>query len=361
MTTLRDYTIVLEIVPTRPLAHGEGTAGNVQLFRRLKILVERNGQWVEEEIPEVSGAALKSALREEGAFDILRSCAIEAPTKSQIRFLMKGGKLSKGGGNNVNLDAMRKIAELAPIMSVMGAMDDSYSRPGKIRVSSVQPWCKETVESGAAPRRIRALTVMVDDKELSGGGETVELYPGKTPVPLAMCTQVIERFAHDMMSSPKGRVLLEKAGVSIELEDKAAALKVRRGHGEKVKSKEKVSEAMPYSCEVVSPGTPMWATIVLQDATEIEWGFLLSCLWIWISKGAYLGGGRREDWGRCRVRISGAIEHETPIGTMPVSPGTEVVIGTEDPDALKRNTAVLAYRKHLSKNAADIRSLVEGM
>lgn len=360
MNNLRDYTIVLEITPTRPLAHGEGTAGNVQLFRRLKTPVYRDGKWVEEEIPEVSGAAFKSALREEGAFDILRSCEIEAPTKSQIRFLMKGGKLSKGGGNNVNLGAMRKVAELAPIMSVMGAMDDSYSRPGKIRVSSIQPWCEETVSAGHAPRKVRALTVLVDGHELSGGGESVELYPGMEPIPLAMSTQVIERFAHDMMSSPKGRALLEGAGVAGELEDKAAALKARKSKG-KVKGANKVSEAMPYSYEVISPGTPMWATIVLQDATEIEWGFLLSCLWMWISKGAYLGGGRREDWGRCRVRISGAIEHETPIGTMPVSPGTSVAIGSEDPDTIRRNTAVLAYRRHLSYNAKDIRSLVEGL
>jgi len=358
MTQLRDYTIVLEITPTRPLSHGEGTAGNVQLFRRVKVPVERDGVWVEEEIPEVSGAALKSALREEGAFDILRTCEIEAPTKSQIRFLMKGGRLSKGGGNSVNLDAMRKIAELAPIMSVMGAMDDSYSRPGKIRVSPVQPWCEETVKEGLAPRLIKALTVTVNGEELSGGGHEIELYPGKTPIPIGVCTQVIERFAHDMMSSPKGRALLEQGQMAGELEDKAAALKVRRGKGEKVKSKEKASEAMPYSYEVISPNVPMWATIVLQDATEIEWGFLLSCLWMWISKGAYLGGGRREDWGRCRVRVSGAIEHETPIGTMPVSPGTEIALGDEDPAAIKRNSAVLAYRKHLTANAKEIRDLV---
>jgi len=353
---LRDYTLVLEITPTRPLAHGEGAVGNVQLFRRIKIPIERDGQWIEEEIPEVSGAALKSALREEGAYDILRTCEID-PTKDQLRFLMKGGRLSKGGGNSVNLDAMRKIAELAPIMSVMGAMDDSYSRPGKIRVGSVQPWCKETVEAGLAPRRIRALTVLVDGKELSGGGETVELYPGKTPIPLHMSTQVIERFAHDMMSSPKGRVLLERGGMSKEIEDKSAALRVRRDRGEKVKSKEKVSEAMPYSYEVISPGTPMWTTITLQDATVIEWGFLLSSIWMWISKGAYLGGGRREDWGRCRVRISGAIEHETPIGTMPVSPGTKLSLSAEDPNS----AAVLAYRQHLVEHAADIRTLVGGM
>jgi CRISPR type IV-associated protein Csf2 len=347
------YHLILEITPTQPIAHGMGTAGNTQILRRIRVPVCRDGEWSEEEIPCVSGAAFKAALREQAAFDVLTAIGAtpETTSKDALRLILKGGKLG-AGKQGVNLDELRRISDLMPLLAVFGAMDDGYQRAGKIAVSDVRPWCAELVDAGVAPRTLRPMAVTIDGQEQPQETD-IALFPGVTPVPLALATQTVERFKHDMSLSQVGMRFLGGAAVA-QIEDSAAAVKAARNAGKKVSKEDRreACESMPYSYEVISPNVPMYSQISVRDATDIEWGCFLAALVHWVASGAHLGGVSREDWGRCSVRIAGAIRQSLAPGVQAVPAGEALAI----PETTSsEHAAVLAYQEHVCSQQAEIR------
>lgn len=353
MTTRNSYTLVLEIKTTSPLTHGSGNEGNEQVLHTREVLVNDPDEgWLRERIPCVSGAALKATLREFAVRDALERAGVPdgGVSKDALRLLAKGGKNDRGG-QSVSLEAARELRDLFPLLSVFGSMDGGLPLRGRIQVSEVMPFCDAAVDAGVVPRKVTRLSVADLDAELTVDGEEIPVWAGTEPVPLHLTRTKVQYYRHDMLSGPHTH-LLQAAAVA-EIEDKRAA---RKGTSAAKEVRREANESMPYSMQAIAPGVPMVATIRLADATEAEFGCLVTALARWVGAGAVLGGAATKGHGRCQVRVAGALRYSPATGDVAADPGSmlEIHVGSED-RALQN---AQAYDAHIRERAEDIRAYV---
>lgn len=341
----RDYTVAMEITPTAPLTHGSGSDGNVQVLRTMEYVVdepdpERPGKVTPRRlrVPCVSGASFKATLREHAFGHMAEVLGLQDGQidRDKLRLLLKGGK-NDAGGQTVNLDEVRRLRDLYPLLAVFGSMDGGMPVRGEVQVSQVTPWVAELVDAHLLPRTLRPIRVVGDD--LVSGAE-VPLFAERTPIPLALVTTETTYYRHDLRTSPHAHYLDGPTQAAIE--DKAAA---RSGKIATKEERREANESMPHSFEAIAPGVPLYAEIRLAAATIIEWECLKFAIARWVAHGARLGGGLAKGHGSCQVRIAGALEHAPGLGVS-TAPGTAIAV--DGPSS--------AYVEHLRGRADAIRA-----
>lgn len=351
----RDYTIVLELVPTAPLTHGMGTEGNAQVLLRREYLLPGPDGAEPVEVPAVSGAALKATLREWAIRDYLERAGVEegAVSRATLRLLLKGGK-NDSGGASVSLAELRRLRDLCPALAVFGSMDGGLSNRGSIQVSDVLPWARELVEAGLLPREIRPLHVELDGRPLVAG-EAIRVFPDREPVAVHEVTTEVTYYRHDLLGGPMTHYLAAPE-VQAQEEAREAVATAKRTKGAikaDAAARREANESMPHSMEAIRPGTPLVATIRLRAATELEFAALGIALVRWIASGAHLGGGSAKGHGACRVRVAGALRHDPPAGVAPVAPAEPLPALSAD---FAGEEIARAYDAHIRARAAAIRA-----
>jgi hypothetical protein len=341
-----NYTLVLEITTLTPLTHGAGNRGNEQILRTTEYLLdeldpEMPGRTVPRrvKIPTISGAALKSTLREHAFGHLAEALGLSDGVldKDTLRLLLKGGK-NDSSGQTVSLEQHRRLRHLFPLLAVFGSMDGGLPVRGSIKVSPVRPYCTELVDAGLIPQSVAALEVAVDGATLeSQPGATV--FPDREPVPVHLIRTREEYFRHDMRTSP--HISLLDGEAAKQLEDKAVARKEIKSA--KKGQRREANESMPHSFQAICPGTPLVAEIRLMSATRVEWECVAYALARWISHGAPLGGATSKGHGRCQVRCAGALCY-TPTAGAVEAPGTAISI----------DVAGRAYLDHIAEHRAEI-------
>lgn len=134
-----------------PVTHGAfgESAGNATLCRRMPI-VSLPGMPL---VPCVSGNALRGTMRRLVMRELLaRAGASRATLGGSIwdrlyAALCNGGHLD-GSETRVDPDAIRKLREDLPPLSVFGAALYSWMMPGHMSVGILWPVCRETVQAG---------------------------------------------------------------------------------------------------------------------------------------------------------------------------------------------------------------------
>lgn len=143
----RSYEIVMEITPVAPLTHGAGVEGNEQVLatREYQVLRAPDGlggkaEWERIDVPFVSGAAMRATLREWATRDALELAGIVdgEVSRDALRLLLKGGK-NDSGSQSVNLEEVRRLRDLFPLLAVFGSMDGGLPVRGLAQVSDVLP------------------------------------------------------------------------------------------------------------------------------------------------------------------------------------------------------------------------------
>lgn len=349
------YTILLEITPTAPLTHGAGNNGNTQILRTTEVNIPapdpktgRKG-WQKIRVPVVSGASMKSRLREHALHHLCEVLGLGDGSidRDKLRLLLKGGK-NDSGGQSVSLDEHRRLRELFPMLAVFGSMDGGLPICAQIEVSQVRPWCEELVEAGLMTRRVTALEVSIDGEALASA-PVIEVFEDTPPIPLHMIRTKEQYYAHDLRASESVRYL---PGATVaELEDKAAA---RKGKVADKAERREANESMPHAHQAIAPGTPMLCEIRLNGATDVEWGCLLYAITRWIQHGARLGGGKTKGHGGCRVRVAGALRHQPGPGEVS-APGTALSVDLDTPEA-----HAATYVAHIKERAEVIREELAG-
>ena len=355
----RDYTIVLEIVPTAPLTHGMGTEGNAQILLRREWSVPTPDGAETLDVPAVSGAAVKATLREWAVRDYLERAGVPEGRVSRdvLRLLQKGGQTSSGG-QTISLAEIRRLRDLCPMLAVFGSMDGGVPIRGAIQVSDATPWIRELVDAGLLPREIRPLRVDLEGRALVQG-PPIPIYPGRRPVDLHGTTTEATYYRHDLIGGNLAHYL-PAPEVEASEDARAAVAEAKRTKGAPkpdAATRREANEAMPHSFEAIRPGTPMVCTIRLQSATEVEFAVLGISLVRWIASGAHLGGGATKGHGACSVRVAGAISHAPPSGAMPVAPGDPLPALTAD---FGGEAVARAYDAHVQSRAEAIRAWVAG-
>lgn len=336
-----NYVVALRLTPTAPIQHGAGTAGNEQVLCTRRVNLPRHlevgapPEWEAVEIPVISGAAMKAALRESGITDQLEILGVADGSVGldPLRLLFKGGRAG-AGGQSVSLDEIRTLHNLFPMLAICGMMEGNMSVPARLLVSDVKPYTVDAVAAGFTPTTITPLSVGRGIE----AGPAISIFGDLPPLPDHMARTVTTHYRHDVRHGASGRRFLSSGEVA-QLEDQRAAVATKVQP--KAAERREANESMPHSAQVIAPGTPMVCEIRLQSVTDVEMGAFTRALLRWIASGAHLGGARSRGAGSCTVEVVGAIRFST--GSTIAAEGLAVRVDSE----WERLAA--AYRAHVEQ------------
>jgi len=128
-----------------PVAHGsDEDFGMEQRLRTLEMLVRDDGEQYHEDIPIISGNALRGQLRDILADDLLTRLDIEVGDML-FHSLSGGGTLERGsGGSTLRRRDIQAIREHVPMLSLLGAAIGSQMIESKLNVGMLVPVAIET-------------------------------------------------------------------------------------------------------------------------------------------------------------------------------------------------------------------------
>jgi len=344
------WTMALEIVTRQPLTTGMGSDGNEQMLRTFSYRAydRELGEWVEGEVPHVSGQAFKATLREHAFLVMAEALGLREGEVSRdgLRLILKGGKNDKGE-TSVSLDDLRAMRKLLPILDIFGALDQGQALPASGQFSDVRPYCTELVAADLVPQHIKG-----------GRGQhtkTIQIYPDMLPIPAHLCRDSVQNFRHDLSQTQIAHVLMTDQDktklVDARAEKKASAKPA------KAEERRAINESMPYTLQCIPAGVPMFALIRLVDASPVAAALLSAATEHWIRSGAHLGSGKSVGRGACRVRVAGAFAVDSRTGELWVD-GSEAAFVDSDTAMVREGSSPYAeaLRAHLSENAAAIRA-----
>jgi CRISPR type IV-associated protein Csf2 len=147
------HTYIFEGVMTAQtsISHIGDTYGISAKLRREKI-VQPDGSV--EEVPVISGNAIRGILRDRGMLHMLKMLgygvneetgAVNGLSLAAFYFLFSGGVLTKQGGNaGLDVDEARKWRKTIPLVALFGGAMGNQIMPGSAKIGKAIPICKET-------------------------------------------------------------------------------------------------------------------------------------------------------------------------------------------------------------------------
>src|SRR3990172_4146235 len=133
------------------ISHIGDSHGVNSKLRREKV-IQPNGSV--EEIPIISGNALRGILRDRGMLHMLKLLGygvndetgeVKGLSLSAFYFLFSGGALTKDLGNRgLDVDEARRWRGLIPLVAVFGGAMGNQIMPGKAKIGKAIPICTET-------------------------------------------------------------------------------------------------------------------------------------------------------------------------------------------------------------------------
>lgn len=129
-----------ELVATSSIVHGGQTLGTVQYLRRERFLLP-NGEV--ENIPVISGNAVRGALRDHAAdiyHDFLEHRDLTLP---QAHLLWSGGSITKARKEPLSGKRLREVREVCPPFALLGGGIAGRVVAGSLSVGKMIPVCKE--------------------------------------------------------------------------------------------------------------------------------------------------------------------------------------------------------------------------
>lgn len=347
----RSRTLFLEILPTQPITHGQGNNGNEQEILRRPFLVTRDnpttGQKESfiEDLPLVSGASLRAKLRQRAVLNDAEM--MQAPagsySKSKLRLLVKGGHLG-GDGKAMNLEEVRALCEMSPLLYLFGAMDDSLRLTGALKVDAIYPYCRELLYSGLIPQS--------DDFAFWQGDPADPTWPVfAAPPSYVDSVSTVQYYKHDMGGSAVSRLL--STGDRQQIEDKQATIAAVQAIGKKVDKEDRreANESMPHAFQAIVAGFPMFTILRTDPINEMEYACLIATLASWKQHGAHIGGAEAKGHGHCRIRVAGAFCSSAADNAVP---DTAMVAPSLNPNA----ALFEAYKANRAAHAANFREWV---
>jgi len=309
--------------------HGAGTDGNTVTLRRQEVLLPDGSI---DTVPFVSGNSIRHLIRDGGVRFALEAMGI-APnslSKPVVDLLFSGGSL--GGKASMTLAKARRIAELFPVLSLLG-----YSAGTRITGGRVEVWHLHLVAEQNLFRRPEGISAEHPRWQVDGNAQVGSQFGTRHDA---------ARIAH--------------AAAYLAIEDQRKGQLIADAPKGKTKApKDESSTQMIYDWEVVLPGAEFSGGIVYRALKEGELSALASAL-------SHACDGRAPDGGYLyRVGAKSGTGHgrmswhfaglQRPIAT-PAMVSSDVLL----PAIADGHQARLdAYREHLAKHRDDILTELE--
>lgn len=142
---MKQHRIEMILRATEPIAHHSETFGNAALIMREKMRF-RHGF---EDIPIITGDSMRHGLRRSSAYQYLHYAGLlDEPslTQAALRLLLNGGVIQGASGGAVKLTEYREIAELVPMLRLLGGCAQNRTMDGRSSIDSAILICDETLE-----------------------------------------------------------------------------------------------------------------------------------------------------------------------------------------------------------------------
>jgi CRISPR type IV-associated protein Csf2 len=322
-------TIVYEgtVTALSSIAHSGGVSLGISTKLRREKFVQPDG--TVEEVPVVSGNGVRGRLRDLGMLHMCRALGygIEEATGEVLRlslpafyFLFSGGTLTSEGGKGLDLQGMRQLRTLIPLVSIFGGAFGNAILPGRIKIGKLIPLCTETAH--LVPERFAALPV---------------------------CQQSIWEYLQEEMYTRKDDAKNEhyqpllQAAVQGLLTQKAEGRRQRQDAGTDIAERPGTAQQLMYHVETFAPGTQFHWKLVVDDLSPLEMDAWLTTL-NEFSKSPYVGGKSGVGLGEVAVRFDRWLQIDSRVQGQ----GTEVglVLGRQ-------------YAEHLAAQGDAIRELLD--
>lgn len=307
MTTLTDVRLTLAYLAEQPIIHTEETIGNISKIKKMRVM----GGVQPAPVPALSGNSFRGQLRDilaDRMFQVLSNNGQQRITfgdNAVYGLIYSGGTL--GGASEERLaQKMKPLADVLPMIRLMGAAFGNVMLPSKLAVTHILPCAQETQNP---------LATAV--KELGTGTLPPE------------------------SDWPKSRDLVFNDGPLTRKDDRRDPARQRFADPGSV-SEDEPPQQMIYYVECIPPGT--WLLHQLYSKyplDELELGCLFDGLTAWLHA-PILGGRSAAGYGQVRACVRGKV-------------GDDVVQWPEQqewPEAVQQ--AIANYRTLLQQKRADL-------
>jgi CRISPR type IV-associated protein Csf2 len=308
------------------VSHIGDSHGIVSKLRREKFVC---GEGVEE-IPVISGNSLRGILRDRGMLHMLRMLGYGVNEETgEVRglplnafyFLFSGGALTKIAGRGLDIDEARKWRNLIPLVSVFGGAMGNQILNGKMKCGKAIPICEETAH--LLPERF------------GNGNRAMSIW------------EMVQEEAYTRRDDEKNENLRQLIAPEVRglLEAKASEQRTKSGTPEDVAGETGQKQQMRYFIETLAAGTELFWEITLDDVTPVEFDAFAITL-AEFSKSPYVGGKSNVGHGKVSIKFDKWIELNPRLA--PIGKEIDIPLGSH-------------YMQHLERNAAEIRSLLNGL
>jgi len=309
------------------ISHIGETFGINARLRREKIVQSDGGI---EEVPVISGNAIRGVLRDRGMLHMLKVLGYGVDEQTgEVRglslpafyFLFSGGALTKGGGNaGLDVDEARKWRSLIPLVALFGGAMGGQIMPGKLKCGKAIPICTETIH-------------LIPERFSTGSEQSI----------WDMCQE--EAYTRrDDEKNENLRPLLQPE-VRGQLEAFAAEKRSKSGTSEDVAGETGQSQQMRYFVETLAAGTRLFWDMTLDDVTPLEFDALCVTL-AEFSRYPFIGGKSGVGHGKVAVRFDHWIEINPRIA--PTGKEIDVSLGNR-------------YIQHLKERGDEIRGVINAL
>ena len=323
---MKTYVFEGTMTALTSISHIGETFGINARLRREKI-VQLDGSV--EEIPIISGNALRGILRDRGMLHMLRELGygiddesgnVQGLSLAAFYFLFSGGALTKSAGRGLDIDQARRWRELIPLVALFGGAMGNQIMPGKLKIGKAIPICRETMH-------------ILPERYAVDGLQSV--------------WDFCQEEAYTRRDDEKNENLrpLIAAPVRQLLEAKYREEREKRGTKQDVVKETGQKQQMRYFVETLAAGTPLFWDLALDDATDVEFEAFAVTL-AEFGRLPYIGGKSGVGHGKVSIQFDQWIE----INPRLAPEGCEIGLPLGS-----------LYMDHIQERGDEIRDLINGL
>jgi len=323
---MRTYIFEGVMTAMTSISHIGETFGINAKLRREKI-VQPDGSI--EEVPVISGNAVRGILRDRGMFHMLKTLGygvneftgeVNGLSLAAFYFLFSGGALTKSGNAGLDVDEARRWRKLIPLVSIFGGAMGNQIMPGAAKIGKAIPICKETVH-------------LIPQRFVSGNEQSI----------WDMCQEeAYTRRDDEKNEHLRALIAPEVRGL---LDADAAYKREKRGTQDDVAGETGQSQQMRYFVETLAAGTRLFFDISLDDVNDLE--FESFCVTLAeFGRLPYLGGKSNVGHGKVSIKFDNWVEINPRLA--PEGKNLDFALGTK-------------YMQHLHDNGDAIREIINGL
>lgn len=314
----RQHRIELLLRAEEPIAHHEGSVGNVGIIMRRTCFLP-NGR--KTKVPIITADTLRHGMREASALATLEAAGLldAVHGESALRLMFSGGQMLKST-DTLRLDDYREMIELFPPLALLGGCAGNRIIPGRMSVGDAWLVCEESRH-----RLPGWVTEKLDEDGVQCNGARAHV-------------ERVQRVRMDPMLQPQHRALLsagEREAVEGRLvrSDDAAR---DDDDAEKLRTK---STMLPFAFETIAAGSLFFARVDARTTNLLESDTLAVTIAAWLHN-ARVGGKKGTGHGLVRLVAARGFER-----SQTAEPTLSALALGETPAEIER------YRAHIAARA----------